>query len=496
MDLPILNHALIHSRPCHGLDGKTLDHLRTLPEKVVQFGTGVLLRGLPDYYIDRANKLGVFNGRIVVVKTTIQGNTADFEKQDCLFTHVINGLRDGKPVRETSVNCSISRVLEAKQQWAEILECAANPEIALVISNTTERGLVYIEESLSDGAPESFPAKLLAFLYHRFQKLGEKQEAGLIIIPTELIEGNGSLLKEFVLRGAVHNHLGKSFEDWLLRANTFCDSLVDRIVPGKPEPAKAESYYSDWGYTDANTLESEPYDLWAIAGEANRLPALSFAACNPGIRIERDINQYKELKLRLLNGTHILSCGKAILEGFPTVREGFSDPSFSHWAEGLMHEISASIPMTIEDSVRRLYAESVLQRFKNPFIEHHWESILLNYSTKLKIRALPLLKTYYERYAILPAHIAEGFATYLALSIPDEEENGQFFKWAGGKRIRLQDELSSSLFQDYTSLGFADVAAKHLKNSAFWGFRLDSLPGFSQKVLELAGMLNPGKQVV
>ncbi|MEY4134354.1 MAG: hypothetical protein RL386_704 [Bacteroidota bacterium] len=496
MDLPILNHALIHSGPCHGLDRKTLDHLRTLPEKVLQFGTGVLLRGLPDYYIDRANKLGLFNGRIVVVKTTSQGNTADFEKQDCLFTHVVNGLRDGKPVRETGVNCSISRVLEARGQWPALLDCAADPALELVISNTTERGIVYAEERISERAPESFPGKLLALLHHRFLKLGKGPGTGLTIVPTELIEGNGERLKEFILRGASHNQLGQDFEDWIREANTFCNSLVDRIVPGKPEPEKTAAYYMEWGYRDENALESEPYDLWAIEGEAARLPALSFAACNPGIRIETDIARYKELKLRLLNGTHILSCGKAILESFRTVREGFADPVFLNWAEALMDEISASIPLPIEEEARQLYAESVLQRFKNPFIEHQWESILLNYSSKVKIRVLPLLTTYYQRKGNLPGHIAEGFASYLALSIPDEEENGQYFKWAGGRRMRLQDELSPLLYQDFHSVGFAATVKKHLHNSVFWGFSLETLPGFSEKALELAVKLNPGRQIV
>ena len=63
------------------------DHaLFELPEKVLQFGTGVLLRGLPDYFIDKANKQGIFNGRVVVVKSTDGGDATAFEKQDGLYT--------------------------------------------------------------------------------------------------------------------------------------------------------------------------------------------------------------------------------------------------------------------------------------------------------------------------------------------------------------------------------------------------------------------------
>jgi tagaturonate reductase len=495
MKIPILNHVLICDRPQHGLSKAQLEHLLNLPEKVVQFGTGVLLRGLPDYYIDRANKAGIFNGRIVVVKTTRQGDAEDFTKQDNLYTHVINGLREGEPVKETLINCSISRVLAAQEQWKEVLQCAADPGIELIISNTTERGLVYVEESLSDVVPGSFPGKLLAFLHHRFKELGGSPGTGLTIVPTELVEGNGRLLRGYVLRGASFNHLGKAFEDWVISANIFCDSLVDRIVPGKPVPEKAAAYFDEWGYQDALLFESEPYDLWAIAGESEKIPALSFAACNPGIRIEPDITRYKELKLRLLNGTHILSCGKAILEGIRTVREGFADPVFCGWAEALMGEIRASIPVAIEKAELEAYSESVLLRFKNPFIEHQWESILLNYSSKLKIRALPLLRTYYQRYGTIPGHIAEGFAAYLALSVPDKMENGEYFKWVSEQWIRLQDELAPLLFHQYQQKGFAETANEHLRNAEFWGFPLDSIPGFIENVMELALTRYPIREI-
>src|SRR5919112_33783 len=75
-----------------------------LPEKILQFGTGVLLRGLPDFFIDRANRQGIFNGRIVVVKSTSQGDTSAFEKQDGLYTVCVRGIEEGKKVEENIIN--------------------------------------------------------------------------------------------------------------------------------------------------------------------------------------------------------------------------------------------------------------------------------------------------------------------------------------------------------------------------------------------------------
>lgn len=488
MNLPVLSYSWLQAHAETHFPGTSPELLHHLPEKVVQFGTGVLLRGLPDYYIDRANKAGVFNGRIVVVKTTSQGSVDDFARQDYLFTHVINGIRNGQLVQEATINTSISRILEAKHQWDDILACAANPGIELIVSNTTERGLVYVEESVS-GVPESFPGKLLAFLYHRFQILGGTPESGLVIVPTELIEGNGDLLKEYVLRGAAHNHLSQAFVEWVHTQNHFCNSLVDRIVPGKPSAEKTADFFSRWGYSDDYLLVSEPYDLWAIQAEDRQPAALAFASINPGVVITSDITRYKELKLRLLNATHILSCGKAVLEGISTVREGFAPSDFRTWAEGLMNEISRSIPVEIEEDVRTTYAASVLQRFENPFIDHYWESILLNYASKMKIRALPLLQTYHTRYDSLPTQIVEGFAAYLALSIPDVVENGTYYTQVGGRLVKLQDTISDGLYADAQTMGFAKAAEKHLQDASFWGVPPTELPGFTERVLAKAEAL-------
>src|SRR6187431_299562 len=97
------------------------DSIFELPEKVLQFGTGVLLRGLPDYFIDKANKQGVFNGRVVVVKSTDSDSSA-FDKQDGLYTVCVRGVENGKTVEENIINASISRVLGAKTEWKRILE--------------------------------------------------------------------------------------------------------------------------------------------------------------------------------------------------------------------------------------------------------------------------------------------------------------------------------------------------------------------------------------
>lgn len=236
-----------------------------LPEKVLQFGTGVLLRALPDYFIDKANKAGIFNGRVVVVKSTDSDSSA-FDRQDGLYTVCVRGVENEVVVEENIVNASVSRVLSANTEWKKILECAHNHEMKIVISNTTEVGIQLVQDDISSDPPVSFPGKLLAFLLERYKAFKGDPDSGLVIIPTELITDNGAKLESIVLELAHRNNLDYKFIEWLEEHNTFCNSLVDRIVPGKPGREELQKLESQLGYKDELLTMSEVFRLWAIEG--------------------------------------------------------------------------------------------------------------------------------------------------------------------------------------------------------------------------------------
>ena len=475
-------------RRAHGFDASGIIASTLLPERVLQFGTGALLRGQPDYFIDKANKQGLFNGRVVVVKTTDKGGNAEFEAQNGLYAQRIRGVQQGSTVDTVVINAAISRVLLAGSEWQQILALADNPLMDIVISNTTEVGISWHEESIFAEPPASFPGKLLAYLWRRYQTFEGAPEMGLVIIPTELISNNASVLRDLCNRLAVHNGLDANFLHWLNHSNYFCNSLVDRIVPGKLSAAEQQLLDESLGLHDQLAIMSEPYALWAIEtnSEVGR-QRLTFAGPNPEMVLTESIAKFRKLKLHLLNGTHTFCCGLAILCGFKTVSEALEKPDFLEFTVQLLHQ--EIIPCMVDDDVTLAeaqgFASQVLDRFKNPFIAHYWESISLNYSTKMRLRNVVLLERYATLNAGAPPRMALAFAAMLLYlhgrhgSVPAQ---AQLFPNKFGEFYPLQDGNVSILNGLWANDDIDLSVPPLLAEAQIWGTDLNVLPSFTQAV--------------
>ena len=461
------------------------EELFQLPEKVLQFGTGVLLRGLPDYFINKANNKGIFNGRIVVVKSTSQGDASWFNKQDGLYTQCIRGIENDLVTEENYINASISRVLNAQEDWEAILKCAHDQNIQVIISNTTEVGIQLVKDNINQHPPVSYPGKLLAFLYERYKAFSGSDKCGLVIIPTELIPDNGKKLESIVLELAHLNGLNDDFIEWMEQSNYFCNSLVDRIVPGKPDEAILNELEHMLGYEDQLMIMSEVYRLWAIEGDTKIKEVLSFAKADDSVIIENNIDIYRELKLRLLNGTHTLSCGLAFLSGFNTVKEAMDDEGFySFISELMLQEIAPSIPYEIDKKVSFEFGSKVLDRFRNPFIKHHWLSITMQYSSKMKLRCIPVLMKHYQKFATVPQLFAFGFAAYLYFMKPVTVKEGKYYGDYLSNPYLINDDQAAVFYKRWAGLSVVTLVKEVLSDQVFWGEDLTLLNGFQQAVTE------------
>jgi tagaturonate reductase len=472
------------------------EKLFNLPEKVLQFGTGVLLRGLTDYFIDKANRNGIFNGRIVVVKSTATGNTDSFTKQNGLYTLCVKGTEEGKKIEETIIISSISRVLSANGDWNTILKCAHNPDMQIIMSNTTEVGIALTEDNIELSPPHSFPGKLLAFLYERCKAFKGSSESGMVIIPTELITDNGTKLHSIVIELAKMNQLEDSFIQWLQTSNHFCNSLVDRIVPGALPTENKIAAEKKLGYEDELMIMAESFRLWAIeSGNKKVKEILSFSKADEGVVITDDIEKFRELKLRLLNGTHSFCCGLAILAGFKTVKETMSNDDMSSFIQNLlMQEIVPTISNGIISRKEASdFANKVLDRFRNPYIEHLWSNISLQYSSKIKMRNIPLLLKYYSQANQPPEYMALGFASYLLFMKCSKNSKEQYTRHLNDTEYLIQDDYASYFAAKWKNSNVDEIVDSTLADKEFWETDLSLLNGFAELVkVNILSLINNG----
>lgn len=454
-----------------------------LPEKVLQFGTGVLLRGLPDYFIDKANRSHIFNGRVVMVKSTSQGDINKLKDQDNLYTLCIRGLENGREVKENYLNNAVSRVLVAKEEWKEVLDCASNEELRIVISNTTEVGIQLTDDDIHADPPESYPGKLLAFLWARYRAFNGANDKGLVIIPTELIVDNGNKLKDILIKLAHQNELEGRFIQWLTNANAFCSSLVDRIVPGKPGKEEKQKMEVQLGYEDSFMIKAEPYRLWAIEVPNDDVKEiLSFSEADESVILAKDITKYRRLKLRLLNATHTFTCAFAYLSGFETVGKAMANDRMHDFVHDLMQEIANTITdenISLKEAMA--FANNVADRFQNPYIIHPWLSISLQYSSKVKMRCLPLLVDYIKKFKAVPDKMARGLAAYIRFMRSEKDSDGSFQGSLRGKKYTIKDDKAATLYKWWIQNPDDPVDAI-LSDQSLWDIDLTALPGLTGKV--------------
>lgn len=459
--------------------------LLQLPEKILQFGTGILLRGLPGYLVDKANRQGLFQGRILAVKSTSRGPLEAFNQQHGLYTLAIRGIENKKPVEENIICSSLRRVLPATTHWRDVMQSAGNPDLKIIISNTTEAGLQLIEETIFQDPPRTFPGKLLAFLYRRYHAFKAAKGQGMVIIPTELVPENGQRLKEIIRHLTEYNKLEYQFTDWLEQENYFCNSLVDRIVPGKPDEIFTQVFESEYGYHDELLITAEPYHLWAVEGDEQIASMVSFSQADQGMIITSDINTYREIKLRLLNGAHTLSCGVSFLADIPTVKGTMDHPLIASYINRLMFdEIIPSIPYPVDKEKAADFARKVLDRFRNPYIHHQWLDISTQYTVKMKMRVVPILLRHYELFTAVPKLMAFGFAAYFFFMKINRQQDHRYFAGNNGSKYTVTDSEALYFYTQWKRFhGDTDALTEEvLRNIGLWGTDLTGLPGFADSV--------------
>ena len=368
------------------------------PERVIQFGEGGFLRGFVDWMLQKVNESSDFNGNVVVVQPIEQGMCDLLSAQNCVYTHVIRGVEG---VDETVVDV-ISRCVKPYDDFDAYLALAENPDFRFVVSNTTESGIVFsADDKITDTPPKSFPAKVTLLLKRRYD-LGLR---GFIFLPCELIDRNGDNLKKCILQYADLWELGEDFKAWVEKDNVFTNTLVDRINTGFP---RGEDL--GLGYVDNMLNTSEFFHLWVIETDYDLESELPFASAGLNVIVTPDkLEMYRTRKVRILNGAHTSLVPYAMLEGFDTVKSCIDDERMcAHLRRCVFDEICPTLDLPHDELIA--YANSVVERFGNPYIKHYLSAISLNSVSKFKVRVLPSILEYIKRFGKMPKTLIFAFA--------------------------------------------------------------------------------------
>jgi len=340
------------------------------PERIVQFGEGNFLRAFADWMVTRMNRQTDFNASVVVVQPRAGGAVARLQAQDCLYHVHLQGLSQGQVVDTFELMDCVSRTIDPYVSPTAYQDLAAQPDLRFVFSNTTEAGIAFDPSCrLCDAPAVSFPGKLTQLLFWRYRAFQGDPSKGLILLPCELIFGNGRCLTD-----CIHQYIdlwqpemdgeAEGFRRWFDNCCPVCTTLVDRIVPGFPKKDVAE-LQQRLGYADNQLVQAEPFHLWVIETPpqltASQLER-EFPAARAGLNVvlTSDETPYHTRKVTLLNGPHTVLSPVAFLSGLDIVRQACEHPVVGRFVRRVTYD--ELLPtLDLPENELRDFAEGVME---------------------------------------------------------------------------------------------------------------------------------------
>lgn len=391
------------------------------PVKVLQFGEGNFLRAFIDWFFQKFNDEADFNGGIVVVQPLPQGRISELSQQNGLYTLVLEGIQNDELKKEKQVIDVLEDFVNPYTDYSSFLNYAKNPELKMIVSNTTEAGIILNENDIEDTVvSDSYPGKLLSFLKFRYDFFDGDPDKGFFIVPCELIDFNGSKLKDILNQLSHLRHYSDSFIHWLNTANLYYNTLVDRIVPGYPAD-NITKLEKENGYKDHNIVKGELFHLWVVEGDKKIRQFIPIDSVHLNIVLTDNVKPYKERKVKILNGAHTCMVPIAYQYGIDTVGQMMeTKPLCSFLEQFLQQEVWPTLKLP--QSEKETFTKDVMERFKNPTIHHKLLTISLNSMSKYKTRVLPSAIEYYNITHNLPKHCLFSLsALFVMFSLKNED---------------------------------------------------------------------------
>ncbi len=462
---------------------KVMSGKKERPIKVVQFGEGNFLRGFVDYMIDIANEQGKFDGDIVLIKPIEFGNLEMFHKQDCQYTVSLRGNVDGEAKIINRVVTSVADAVDTYTEYDKYMGLAEIDTLRFVVSNTTEAGIVFDDtDKFELNPPKTFPGKLTKFLYHRFETFNGDMSKGLVMLPVELIDDNGIMLKKCVMQLIELWGLSDEFKNWVNEACVFTATLVDRIITGYPRATENEEW-EKLGYEDRIMVTGEPFALWVIESDKDISKEFDLPGAGMPVVFTDDHHPYKQRKVRILNGAHTSFVLAAYLAGKDIVRDSMQDDDIRNFMLKTIYD--EVIPtLTLPEEELKQFAGEVVNRFNNPYVDHALLAISLNSVSKWRARCMPSFLGYVEKFGKLPVHLTFSLAALMAFYTGTEIRDKALIGHRDGQEYNIMDDMNVlEFFRDNCEKDTASFVSAFLGNEDFFGQNLNKVEGLTDAIV-------------
>jgi fructuronate reductase len=347
------------------------------PVRIVHLGLGAFHRSHQAWFTHHAQDapqwgIAAFTGRRPDAARTLAA-------QEGLFTLIERGAGQDR----FEVIRSIAEAVDGAdtERLEELLATHSTAIVTLTIT----------EAAYEQDGPESPLARLVRGLRARRDATG----GPLAIVSCDNVAGNGTVAREAILQRAAaedgREEGRPGLVDWIQENVSFVSTSVDRITPRTTDEDLAE-VQQRCGYRDQAAVVAEPFANWILSGD---FPAGRPGWEEAGAQFVEDIEPYENRKLWLLNGAHSLLAYAGQLRGHSTVAEALADPRCSDAVEAFWNEAQRHLSAPGLDVPA--YRQALRARFTNPRITHFLEQIAADGTTKLRMRALPVLAA--ERHA-------------------------------------------------------------------------------------------------
>lgn len=407
-----------------------------LRSRIVHFGFGAFHRAHQALLTNRVlNEKGgdwgiceisLFSGDVLM---------SQLRAQDHLFTVLEKGAEGNQAIVVGAVHECLNAKLDS---LAAIIEKFCEPQVAIVSLTITEKGYCIapatgkldmhntriLHDLENPTEPHSAPGILVEALHRR-------RERGLppfTVLSCDNIPDNGHVVKNAVLGMAQKR--SAELAGWIDAHVSFPGTMVDRIVPAATETSLAE-ITQELGVEDPCAISCEPFIQWVVED--------NFVAGRPeweaaGVQMVKDVLPWEQMKLRMLNGSHSFLAYLGYLAGYAHINECMEDASFREATRRVMLNEQAPT-LRITDVDLTAYADSLIDRFANPALQHRTWQIAMDGSQKLPQRMLDGIRVHLERNSAWPL-LALGVAGWIRYVSGTDER---------GDAIDVRDPLSDKI---------------------------------------------------